>query len=279
MKQLNKSNPMTEFVESNKVLWNGWATINSKSDFYNLSGFKAGASSLKKVELEELGDVKGKSLLHLQCHFGLDTLSWAKKGATVTGVDLSDEAINIATELSKELNIPAKFVCADVLELPKVLNEKYDIVFTSYGVLCWLSNLDKWADIVAHFLKPGGTFYIVEFHPFTNMFNEDWTGIGDKYFYGENPIRLEQTGSYADNAADFSHVSYEWPHTMAEVLTSLRQAGIIIDFFHEFPYSSYNCFPSLEETGVDQFTLKDKENMIPLMYSIKATYMPELATK
>ena len=268
---------MNEFISNNKTLWNAWTTINSKSTFYNLAGFKAGISSLKKIELQELSDVKNKSLLHLQCHFGLDSLSWAKEGAAVTGVDLSDVAITLAKELSSELNIPAEFICADILELPKVLNKKFDIVFTSYGVLCWLSNLNKWADIVANFLKPNGTFYIVEFHPFTNMFNKDWSGIEDKYFYDENPIRLEQMGSYADKNTNSSHVSYEWPHTIAEVITSLRQAGIIIDFLHEFPYSSYNCFPSLEETGVDEFTLKDKKNMIPLMYSIKGMFIPELA--
>jgi SAM-dependent methyltransferase len=270
---------MKEFVESNKSLWNGWARINSKSEFYNVSGFKAGQTSLKKVELSELGDVKGKSLLHLQCHFGLDTLSWAREGAEVTGVDLSNEAIHIAKELSEELNIPAEFVCSDIMDLPNVLNKKYDIVFTSYGVICWLNNLDKWAEVIKHFLKPGGTFYIVEFHPFTNLFNEDWTGIGDNYFYGKEPLRLEQNGSYADLNADFSHISYEWPHTLSEVITSLRHAGIILEFFHEFPYSSYNCFPSLEQTNVDEYSLKDKRNMIPLMYSIKATYVPELAVK
>lgn len=270
---------MKEFIESNRHLWNGWAKINSKSDFYNVPGFKKGETSLKQIELTELGDVSGKSMLHLQCHFGLDTLSWAKKGATVTGVDLADDAIQIANDLSKELQIPAEFICSDIYDLPTVLNKKYDIVFTSYGVICWLNNLDRWAEIIAHYLKPGGTFYIVEFHPFTNMFNEDWTAITDKYFYESNPIRLDQVGSYADNNAEFSHVSYEWPHTIAEVMNAIRKVGIIIEFFHEFPFSSYNCFPALIETGVDKFSVNGKENMLPLMYSIKATYLPELAKK
>lgn len=265
---------MNKFISNNKNLWNAWTKINSESDFYKLDEFKKGASSLKKIERQELGDVNNKSLLHLQCHFGLDTLSWAKEGAVVTGVDLSDTAITLAKDLSSELNIPAEFICSDILELPKVLDKKFDIVFTSYGVLCWLSNLNKWADVVAHFLKPNGTFYIIEFHPFTHMFNEDWSDISDKYFYGENPIRTEQKGSYADDNINSSFVSYEWPHTLAEVITSLRQAGIIIDFLHEFPFSSYNCFPSLEETGADEFTLQNKKN-IPLMYSIKGTYKPE----
>jgi ubiquinone/menaquinone biosynthesis C-methylase UbiE len=270
---------MTNFTESNKSLWDGLTKINVKSDFYDVEGFKAGKSTLKPVEVSELGDVKGKSILHLQCHFGLDTLSLARSGAEVTGVDLSGEAITVAQNLSKELNIPAEFICSDVYQLPEVLDKKYDIVFTSYGVLVWLNNLNKWADVVAHFLKPGGTFYIVEFHPFTNMFDESWQALTDSYFYNNEPIKLTQQGSYADMSAEFSHVSYEWPHTISETMNALRQAGLILDFFHEFPFSSYNCFPSLEEAGTDKFVIKDQANAVPLMYSIKASFMPELAVK
>lgn len=265
------------FTESNKKLWDGWSTINFKSEFYNVEGFKSGLSTLKKTELNELGNVKGKSLLHLQCHFGMDTLSWAREGAVVTGVDLSSESITIAKELSKDLAIPAEFICSDIYELPKVLDKKFDIVFTSYGVLVWLNNLNKWAEIVARYLKPGGTFYIIEFHPFTNMFGETWEGLVDSYFYGDQPVILQQNNSYADNNIEFKHVSYEWPHTMSEVITSLRRAGLIIEFFHEFPFSAYNCFPMLEEQAHDEFVIKGQKNKIPLMYSIKATYMPELA--
>jgi ubiquinone/menaquinone biosynthesis C-methylase UbiE len=270
---------MNNFTESNKKLWDGWTKVNAKSDFYNLNAFKSGVSSLKKIELTELGNVKGKSLLHLQCHFGLDTLSWAREGAMVTGVDFSTESINLASQLSKELAIPAEFICSDIYELPQVLDKKFDIVFTSYGVLVWLCNLNKWADVVAHFLKPGGTFYIVEFHPFTNMFDQTWHHLNDSYFYSEEPLCLDQKGSYADNDAEFDHVSYEWPHTMGEVVTALREVGLITDFFHEFPYSAYNCFPSLEQSNVDEYVIQGQQNKIPLMYSIKATYMPQLALR
>lgn len=267
------------FTESNKSLWDGLTKINIKSDFYDVEGFKAGKSTLKQVELSELGDVKDKSILHLQCHIGLDTLSLAKKDANVTGVDLSDEAIAEAQKLSQELNIPAEFICSDVYKLPEVLNKKYDMVFTSYGVLVWLSNLSKWANVIAHFLNPGGKFYIVEFHPFTNMFDESWQALTNSYFYSNEPIKLTQQGSYADLSAEFTHVSYEWPHTISDIMNALRQSGLIIDFFHEFPYSSYNCFPSLEEAGQDKYVIKDQTNAVPLMFSIKATYMPELTVK
>lgn len=270
---------VTNFLENNRKLWDGWTKINIKSEFYNVNGFKSGQSSLKPIELHELGDVNGKSLLHLQCHFGLDTLSWAREGAMVTGVDFSNESIAFARELSTELKIPAEFICSDIYNLPQVLDKQFDIVFTSYGVICWLSNLDKWAELIARYLKPNGTFYIIEFHPFTNMFDEKWENLTDSYFYHNQPIQLEQKNSYADNLIEFEHISYEWPHTLSEVINALRNAGLIIDFFHEFPYSVYNCFPSLEENGKDEYIIKNQKNAIPLMYSIKATSIPNMKKK
>lgn len=266
---------MKSYTETNRELWNKLTEINSKSKFYDLEKFRSGASSLKKVELEELGNVQGKSLLHLQCHFGLDTLSWARQGAEVTGVDFSDEAIKLAQQLSYELDIPAEFVCSDMYELPNVLDKKFDIVFTSYGVLIWLSRLNEWADIVANYLKPGGTFYIVEFHPFINIFDEDWKKMNGSYFHNKNPVRVEQRGSYADPDADFAYTSYEWSHTMSDVINALRQGDIVVDVFHEFPYSSYDCFPGLEEKDTGEFTLKGHDGDLPLMYSIRATYLPQ----
>ena len=271
-----KASIMEGYIQNNKSLWNGWAKINSKSSFYNLDGFKAGQCSLKNIEINELSDIKGKSLLHLQCHFGLDTLSWARRGANVTGIDFSNEAINIAKSLSTELNIPANFICADIYDLAKVLEGKYDVVFTSYGVLDWLFNLNKWAEIIAHFLKPGGIFYIIEFHPLTNMFDHTWKELNSPYFQGNEPVQNIENGSYADNEANFSHISYGWPHTLGEIISAIRKEGLILDYLNEFPFSSYNCFPNLEEISKDQFSLKDNKNTIPLMFSIKAKYIPNL---
>ena len=138
---------------------------------YDVEGFKKGRCTLSSIELEELDTVSRKSLLHLQCHFGMDTLSWARLGAKVTGVDFSNEAISLARPLSEESGIKAKFICSDMYELPDVLNEKFDIVLTSAGVLCWLPDLKLWAEIISHFLKPRGTFYIFEVHPFSHIFN------------------------------------------------------------------------------------------------------------
>src|SRR5205085_9859662 len=156
-------------------------TVHKDSSFYNLAGFKNGETVLTPIELNELTDVKGKSMLHLQCHFGMDSLDWEKRGAEVTGVDLSDAAINEAVALNNELKLNAKFICSNVYDLKDHLDEKFDIVFTSYGTIGWLPDLDQWSGIVSHYLKPGGTFYIAEFHPVLWMFDDDFTYI--KYYY------------------------------------------------------------------------------------------------
>ena len=162
---------MDYYMRSNLEHWNKLTPIHERSKFYDVESFKSGKSTLKSIELEELGDVSGRSLLHLQCHFGLDTMSWARLGARVTGVDFSDRAISLAQELSKELGIEADFVCSDVYDLRSILDKQFDIVFTSYGILCWLPDLRRWAEVIAHFLRPGGTFYMVEGHPFVDVFD------------------------------------------------------------------------------------------------------------
>lgn len=156
---------MDERLKANKKVWDALTGPHLLSEFYDVEGFKAGNDWLRPLEIEEMGDVHGKTLLHLQCHFGQDTLSWGRRGAIVTGVDFSDEAIDYARKLSKETGIKADFICSDIYALPEILDQQFDIVFTSYGVLTWLPDLKRWAEVVAHFLKPGGFFYIVEIHP------------------------------------------------------------------------------------------------------------------
>ena len=163
---------MDEFLKSNKELWNAWTRMHVKSKFYDVEGFKAGRSSLDKIELE-LGEVRGKSLLHLQCHFGMTTLSWARVGARGTGADFSDEAIREANELAISTGLKANFVCSNIYDLPNALSGQFDFVFTSHGVLGWLPDLNAWGQVIAHFLKPGGTFYVVEAHPTAYIFDEE----------------------------------------------------------------------------------------------------------
>jgi len=257
----------------NRELWNELTPIHTRSEFYDVEGFKAGKSTLRAIELEELGDVSGKSLLHLQCHFGLDTLSWARLGARVTGVDFSDRAMAMARSLSNELGIKADFVHSDIYELPKTLSGEFDIVFTSYGVLCWLPELQQWGEVIAHFLKPGGTFYMVEEHPLLNVFVGS---VGAKelkvfcsYFHTPEPMKHEPGGSYADSSAKVSHPSHEWTHSLSDVVNALISAGLRIEFIHEFPVCAWQRYPFMEQDEAGWWRLKGDN--IPLSFSLKAT--------
>jgi SAM-dependent methyltransferase len=258
-----------EYFAANVKLWNGLVSINKGSKMYDLDGFKEGKSSLNKIELEELGDVQGKSLLHLQCHFGMDTLSWARLGAQVTGIDFSEEAIRLANSLSKELNIPGRFIQSNIYESRNILEERFDIVYTSYGVLCWLPDLTEWGRIISHFLKENGVFYIVEFHPLRSTFDEEGN-MKEPYFHSETPIRYEGSGSYADPSAQFHHITYEWLHSLADVVNALIAAGLRIEFLHEFPFSVYGDCPWLEQREDGLWYHENKEIKVPMTFSLMA---------
>lgn len=261
---------MKDYAQINKKWWNNVTPIHSRSKLYNLPAFKKGKTSLEKTEIEELGKVKGKTMLHLMCHFGMDTLSWARRGADVTGVDISDESIKLAKKLSRELALPAKFICSDIYTLHKVLDKQFDIVYTSYGVLCWVSNIKKWAKLINHYLKPGGTFYIIELHPFAGILSTDFK-LEYKYF-DNGPFIDDSSGTYTDWSAPLKGVTYEWNWTLADVICALIEAGLKIEFVHEFPYSMYDQFPGfMEKNKRNEWVLKNKKIQIPLLFSLKAT--------
>lgn len=227
-------------------------------------------SSLNEIELELLGELKGKKILHLQCHFGQDTISLQKLGANVTGVDLSDKAINYAKEIAKELNAEAEFICCDIYNLPKHLHQKFDLVFTSYGVMGWLPDLDKWANIISHFLKPEGKLVFVEFHPVVWMFDDNFDKIGYNYF-NRGAIKESFEGTYADREAPIKQEYVMWNHGIAEVLNSLIKNRLEINLFNEYDYSPYNCFQHTIEFEPKKFRIKHLENKIPMVYAIQAT--------
>lgn len=265
-------NNSDKYFKTNKILWNERVAVHEASKFYNVEGFKAGETSLKGVELAEVGEVKGKKLLHLQCHFGMDTLSWARLGAEATGVDFSDNAIELARQLSDELNIPARFVCANIYDLPQHLHEKaaFDIVFTSYGTIGWLPDLDKWAAVVAHFLKPGGIFYIVDFHPVMWMFNGSFTHVSYSYF-NEGVIAEQVQGTYADRNALLEHTEYGWNHSLGEIINALLNQGLQLQFLNEFPFSPFNILQDMKQDKDGNWHLRRQNDRIPLLFSIKAT--------
>jgi SAM-dependent methyltransferase len=264
---------MDEYLAANQKLWNEWTGEHETSPFYDVEGFKAGKERLRSIELEEVGDVRGKTMLHLQCHFGLDTLAWGRHGAIITGVDLADRSISVAEALSRELNIPAQFVCSDVLTLPDRLKGEFDIVFTSYGILHWLRDLTRWAQVIAHFLKPGGFFYIVEDHPFMRVFSSDpehGVRVNNPYFFSEEPDKAETAGSYATNFQGETRTYYLWNHSLGEVINSLIDADLRIEFLHEFPFALRAKFPTMVKGEDGYWRFRREHNMIPLLFSLKA---------
>lgn len=265
-----KSKNIQKYFDANKESWNRKTIEHFKSEFYNVEKFRQNRSSLNSIELEELLDVDGKSMLHLQCHFGQDSLSWANRGAEVTGVDFSEESIKKARQLNSELGLNAEFICCNIYELRKHLNKKFDIIFTSYGVIGWLPDLNEWARLIADFLKPGGTFYIVEFHPVIWVYDIEFNKIEYSYFNSETPIIETYQGSYADDKSGNEYTNYGWNHSISEILNSLLKYNIEIIHFNEFPYSVYNCFQEMEEIEKGKWVIKNLTNKIPHTFSIKA---------
>ncbi|NMH64909.1 class I SAM-dependent methyltransferase [Shewanella salipaludis] len=251
-----------DYVTINKAAWDKCTKVHLESEFYDVKGFIAGKSSLNAIELEQVGEVKGKSLLHLQCHFGQDTLSWARLGAKVTGVDLSSEAIGQAKNLARELGLDAHFIDEDIYSFGKTNSTEFDIVFTSYGALCWLPDLDLWAETIAASLKVGGQFNLVEFHAVHDLLS------GYSYFPSDTPD-IEDEGTYTENCPGETSIQVTWAHSLSQVIGALIKAGIVIEDFQEYPYSPYNCFPELEFIEGHGYQMLFKGRQVPLIYSVK----------
>lgn len=265
---------MDEYLRANQRYWDSLVPFHAASAFYDVEGFKTGRITLQALEREEVGPVDGKTLLHLQCHFGLDTLSWARLGARVTGVDFSERAIALAREIQEKVDLEATFLCTDLNDLPQVLQGHFDVVFTSYGVLFWLPDMPRWAEVVARFVKPGGFFYVVEDHPlalmFENQVDTERLEVAHPYFPSKEPLRFEYAGSYADPGAETTTPSYEWHHSLGEVVTSLIQAGLRLEFLHEFPFAAWQRFPCMERDDAGWWRLKGVEPDLPLTFSLRA---------
>lgn len=249
------------YLKVNREAWDKRTKIHVGSEFYDVAGFLDGKSSLREIELGEMPDVDGKTLLHLQCHFGLDTLSWARKGAIATGLDLSPEAIKQANQLKDKANLEATFICADIYEFGEQVIDTYDVVFTSYGAINWLPSIERWAGVVSKCLKPGGIFYMAEFHSIYELMS------GYPYFYVNEGI-VEEGNSYTDRKNSETMTMVTWTHPMSSVINALIDVGIQIKKLNEFPFSPYDCFDGLEEREKGRFYLADSKHDIPLVYSI-----------
>lgn len=259
-----------DYLSINKNLWNEKTDIHFDSEFYNVKAFVDGQDSLNHIELELLGDIQDKKILHLQCHFGMDSISLAKRGAKATAIDLSDKAISRAKQLNEKMGTDVKFLQSDVYQLSDILEDEFDIVFTSYGVLGWLPDMDKWAKVVSHFLKPKGKLILVEFHPIVWMFDYDFKKVEYNYQHSQAIVE-ELEGTYANKESEIKEKSVSWNHGLAEVISALLSQGLCLEALNEHNYSPYNCFNHTVETEPGKFKIQGLEDKFPLCYSLCAS--------
>ena len=257
-------------IASNRGLWDAWTRVHRESAFYDVPGFLAGRDPLNRIETEELGDVRGKRFLHLQCHFGIDTLAWARRGARVTGVDFSPEAIATARQLAERAGLAATFVESDIYALGGCGLGEFDIVHSSYGVLGWLPDLDRWAQIIAAHLAPGGLFHLVENHGFALMLDDDGVAIRWPYLATGEPVRIETDGSYAGPVPGGPRIEYGWAHGMGDVVTALVRAGLCIAWLREYPRSPFPFPKFLERRPEGDYGWPGGRDDVPLVFSVGA---------
>jgi SAM-dependent methyltransferase len=269
----NKTQEQAE--RKNQQLWDEVAPVHFKA-YNEVKILRDGSIALDEIELRQLGEVRGKTLLHLQCHIGTDTLSWARLGAIVTGVDFSAQSLAAARDLQAELGLEAAFVHANIYNLRDALRGEFDIVYTSRGILCWLKDLGEWARIIAHFLKPGGLFYIMESHPFLNSLEEEKDKPGElsftyPYFHRPEPTCWDDDEpDYADESYTPQHASYEWEWTISDIFSALIKAGLQVESFNEYDRLFFKRYPSMVEISPGWYQFPGYENKLPLIFTLIA---------
>lgn len=265
-----ESDQLRYYFRMNKDAWDKKTPVHVASVLYDVDEVKKGGTSLNKIEIDDLGDIKNKRILHLQCHFGLDSISLTKMGADVLGVDFSSKAIEQARKFAKELNVSTRFVKANIYDLDKIV-EEFDIVFCSYGCICWFPDLDKWAKGISKMMAKKAFFYIVDFHPLLHTLDCLLSDTRRSYFYSEKPFKREWHGTYANYHSNLETIEYNWNHSIAEIISSLKNNGLKIIDFQEYPYLPKEWFPNLVKGKDGLFRVKGYEDIYPLLFSIKAT--------
>ena len=260
-----------EHIAVNRALWDRWTAIHERSEYYDLDAFRAGESRLPEFEVAEVGDVTGKRLVHLMCHLGADTLSWAKLGAEVTGLDLSERSVEVARGLARELGIDAEFVAADVHDAREVLDGDFDVVYTSRGILGWLPDLPLWAGVVCDLLAPGGVFYMHEIHPFYLVFDLDSPElrVANPYFPRPEPARVRHSYAGAGDEEP-GEPGYAWVHGIGEIVTALAGAGLRVEFLHEFRHAEGFMAPSQQREFGNMWLPEDLDGEVPVSFSLRA---------
>lgn len=257
----------------NRARWDEIAPVHLKA-YREVALLREGMEVLDEIELREVGDVAGKSLLHLQCHIGCDTLAWVRHGAVVTGIDFSAESIACANRLSEELGLPGTFIHSNIYNLRDVHEGRYDIVYTSKGVLCWLKDLQEWGRIIAHYLKPGGVFYLMESHPIIMALEEEKPGelsFAYPYFHKDTPTEWAAGDpDYADGDYVPKHGSSEWEWAISDIVNALLAAGLQLEFVHEYEKLFFRMFPSMTTDDERWFRLPKYSKKLPLLLTLRA---------
>jgi SAM-dependent methyltransferase len=264
-------------TEANRRNWDERVAVHraDRTGFYDVEGFLAGSDTLMPIEAGEIGDVAGKRLLHLQCHFGLDTLSLARRGADVTGVDFSGPAIEAARGLAQEAGLAARFVQSNVYDVRSVLPEAFDIVYSTWGTICWLHDIRRWAAIVAESLAPGGFLYLADNHPFALVLEQQDGRLCAHYPWRsapDEPMIFDNATTYTGDATALAHTkSYEWNHALSDTLCGLIDRGLRIDFLHEHERLPWRMFPMMVEGDDGMFRLPEGCPPVPLAFSLRAS--------
>jgi len=267
-----------EYMAANREHWDEIARLHPATAFYRflLDRLRSGESALHRIEIAEVGDVAGKTLLHLQCHIGTESVSWARLGARVTAVDFSEAGIEEARRIAAEFDADVRFVHANVYELDDVIDDEFDVVYTSWGVLSWLPDLTAWARVVAHHLSPGGVFYIAEFHPTAWIFDElaDDLRVRYPYFRSREPLMDESPSSYADpDSRLVNRRTYNWPFPLGQVVTALIEAGLRVEFLRELPRCVFQMLPILVRDDADDerwYRMPAGSPELPLAFTLRA---------
>jgi SAM-dependent methyltransferase len=262
-----------DWWDLNRRMWDERVPIHLDSALYDVAAFRSGErpNVLRDFELTEVGDVDGRDLVHLQCHIGTDTLSWARLGARVVGLDFSQPAIDSARSLATEIGVAAEFVCADVLDAPAALGRTFDIVYTGLGAVNWIPDIGRWARTCADLLRPGGFLYLAEFHPFIRIFAWEGDRVIEHDYFDRAPTFGDSPGTYTDfDAPTVDNASYEWQHTLGDVVTAVAEAGLVLELLGEHDHIVYPRWPWLVDDGSGIFRTPAGMPRLPLMYSLRA---------
>lgn len=259
--------------ETNRAMWDERATAHASSQYYDLDAVVAGRDCLRPWEDEELGAVAGLDLIHLQCHIGTDTVAWARRGASVVGLDFSAVALDTARQLARRCALPIEWVQADVYDaVAAVGGREFDVVYTGIGALGWLPDLARWAEVARRLLRPGGVLYVVEVHPLWVALGEDGKtlcedAIAADFRRWDNPDQ----GSYAAPDAKFRNTeSYERLHTIADLLSAVLEVGMQIELFHEFDVTPAPT-AWLERRPDGLYHFREGSHRFPVVYSLLAS--------